>query len=289
MSELLAQCEGVSYRYGALTVLRNVGLQVHQGEVVGLLGANGAGKTTLIRLLLGLLVPSAGRVSLFGEVPSRRSRRRIGYVPQGFGLYEDLTAAENLDFVDAAFGVRPPVLPAALAVPPGALAGALSLGLRRRLAFAAAFSHAPGLYVLDEPTSGVDALGRTRLWDVIHEVTDGGAAALVSTHSMEEAEECDRLVMLAAGRRVADGTVTGIVGDSQVVVVEGADWPRALRALEQAGLRAALVGRTLRVPGASLESVRSALSGTGAVVRLARATLEERFVELTAVTGGPDA
>ncbi|MEV4347524.1 ABC transporter ATP-binding protein [Actinoplanes sp. NPDC049596] len=282
MTELLARCAAVSHRYGTHTVLDVVNLEVPTGEVVGLLGANGAGKTTLIRILLGLLAPSSGSVSLLGAAPSRRARSRIGYVPQSLGLYEDLTAAENLDFTAAAFGGRTASLPAALAVPPGVLAGRLPLGLQRRLAFATAFAHSPRLYVLDEPTSGVDPLARTRLWDVIRDVADNGAGVLVTTHSMEEAEECDRLVMLAAGRVVADGTVAGIVGHSQVVTVTGDDWPGALSALERAGLRPSLVGRSLRVPGTDLAAARIALSGTGARARLAPATLEERFVELTA-------
>jgi ABC-2 type transport system ATP-binding protein len=282
MIEVLGRCLGVSHRYGDSTVLDSVDLQVRAGEVVGLLGANGAGKTTLIRILLGLLVPSSGDVRLFGGAPSRRARGRIGYVPQGLGLYEDLTAAENLEFTRAAFGGRSAVLPAALTVAPDVLAGRLPLGLQRRLAFAAAFAHSPGLYVLDEPTSGVDALARTHLWDVIRGVADSGAGVLVTTHSMEEAEECDRLVMLTAGRLVAEGTAADIIGDSEVVTVACADWPRALAVLEDAGLRAALVGRSLRVPGGDLVRVRAALAGTAAIAGLARATIEERFVELTA-------
>lgn len=282
MSETLARCEAITHRFGATVAVDAVDLEVGAGEVVGLLGANGAGKTTLIRILLGLLPPSAGSVALFGEPPSRRTRRRIGYVPQTLGLYEDLTAEENLAFVRATYGGPAVPLPASLRVPPGVLTGALSLGQQRRLAFAAAFSHAPRLLVLDEPTSGTGALTRARLWDVVRQAAEDGAGVLVTTHSMQEAQECDRLVMMAAGRCVAQGSAAGIVGDAEVTTVDCDDWPRALRALETAGLRAALVGRSLRVPGAEAGSVRAALAGLPVVLGRSPATLEERFVELSA-------
>ncbi len=281
MNEVLARCTAVSHRFGAAVAVADVDLHVSGGEVLGLLGANGAGKTTLIRILLGLLRPTAGVVRLFGEPPSRRTRSRIGYVPQTTGIYDDLTAAENLAFTRAAFGTTAVPLPEALRVPGGVLAGRLGLGWQRRLAFAAAYSHGPGLFVLDEPTSGVDALTRTRLWDVIRQSAEGGAGVLVTTHSMEEAQECDRLVMLAAGRQVAEGSVAGIVGTARVTTVDCPDWPQALHALAQAGLRAALVGRSLRVPGAGPQRVREVLAGLPAEVGQAPASLEERFVELT--------
>jgi ABC-2 type transport system ATP-binding protein len=277
----LAESLGVSRRFGSLLAVDAVDLRVAPGEVVGLLGANGAGKTTLIRLLLGLLPPSAGSVRLFGEAPSRATRRRIGYVPQGLGLYEDLTPRENLAFAQAAFGGEPAELPGDLGAVADVPVGRLPLGIQRRVAFALALAHRPELLVLDEPTSGVDPLARARLWEQIRAAAEAGAGALVTTHHMEEAEECDRLVVMADGRVVAEGTLPKIVGDARVVVVETPDWADAFERLEAAGLQAALVGRTLRILGVGPREVRGALGDLEARLSEAPATLEERFLELT--------
>jgi ABC-2 type transport system ATP-binding protein len=285
---ILLSASAACRRFGAFTAVDGVDLEVGSGEVVGLLGANGAGKTTLIRLLLGLLRPSGGEVLLFGEPPSRHTRGRIGYVPQGLGLYEDLTVEENLAFVAGAFGVPVPRrLDPDLEAARGELVAGLSLGLRRRLAFAAALQHSPELLVLDEPTSGVDALGRARLWDAIRSAAEGagsqpGVGVLVTTHSMSEAEQCDRLVVLAGGRVVAQGTAAEIVADTTTVVVRADRWEDAFAALERAGLPVALVGTELRVPAAAPERVTAALQAAGVQARTSqgRATLEEAFVAL---------
>lgn len=277
----LARARGITRRFGAFVAVDDVDLHVGAGEVVGLLGANGAGKTTLIRMLLGLLRPSAGEATLFGTPPSRQTRRRLGYVPQNLGLYDDLTPSENLEFARAAFGhvgERHPV-----DVPRGAEApvGRLPLGVQRRLAFQEALDHRPDLLLLDEPTSGVAPLARARLWETIHAAADRGVGVLVTTHYMDEAAECDRLVVMAAGRVVAAGTMAGIVGDTTVIQVDSEDWAAAFAAIEAAGLRAALIGRSLRVPGAARREVEQALGDLQAQVSETTATLEERFFELT--------
>jgi ABC-2 type transport system ATP-binding protein/ribosome-dependent ATPase len=329
MTGVLLSATGATRRFGPLLAVDAVDLEVSAGEVVGLVGANGAGKTTLIRLLLGLLHPSAGQVRLLGEAPSRRTRARLGYVPQSLGLYEDLTVAENLAFTAQAFGVRSPIdrgtpsgFPGPLRIHPGTpsespglrthragpsgspppprgpladpeleaasgeLVASLPLGLRRRLAFAAALGHRPELLVLDEPTSGVDALGRARLWDAIRSAAEEGAGVLVTTHSMGEAEQCDRLLVMAAGRVVARGTVDEIIGDATTVTVRGTHWADAFAACEAAGLPVALVGADLRVPAGEPGQVRSALEAAGlrAEVTVSRATLEEAFVLLAGRT-----
>ena len=278
-----AQAVAVTRAFGHFVAVDNVGLEVRPGEVVGLLGANGAGKTTLIRLLLGLLRPSGGEIRLFGEPPSRRTRRRIGYVPQGLGLYHDLTLAENLAFSAAVFGEGAAAagLPGPLRPYGSTVAGSLPLGIQRTAAFAQALAHGPDLLVLDEPTSGVDPLARARLWETVAGAAAAGAGVLVTTHYMDEAGECDRLVIMAAGRAVARGTAAEITGDARVSVVDSAAWAAAFGALEAAGLPVALAGRALRVPGAAPGAVRRALGDLPATVRSAPATLEERFFELT--------
>jgi len=166
--------------------------------------------------------------------------------------------------------------------------GQLPLGLQRRVAFAAALGHRPDLLVLDEPTSGVDPLARARLWETVRAAAETGTGALVTTHYMDEAEECDRLVVLAAGRVVTEGTVADIVGDATVTVVECDDWGRAFAVLEAAGLPVSLAGRTIRVAGRGPDDVREALGALDPPARLrtSPATLEERFFELVLATGG---
>lgn len=278
----LAAAHGVVCRFGAFTAVAGVDLEVRAGEVVGLLGANGAGKTTLIRMLLGLLHPTEGRVELLGRAPSRATRARLGYVPQGLGLWADLTVGENLAFSAGAFGSATPELEPDLAATEDTLVRDLPLGLRRRLAFAAALAHQPDLLVLDEPTSGVGLGARAALWETVHGAAADGAGVLVTTHHLDEAGECDRLVLMAAGRVVAQGTLAGIVGDGVAVAVRAARWDQAFAALGDAGLPAALVGRDLRVPGGDLPAVGAALDAAGVPARLdvVPATFEETFVRL---------
>jgi len=276
---VLAETRRVTVRYGALTAVDSVDLTVRSREVVGLLGANGAGKTTLIRLLLGLLRPSSGEALLFSTVPSVSARRRVGYVPQTLGLYADMTVEENWTFTLAAFGARLVSVPSSISDLKDQLVGTLPLGAQRRVAFAVAFSHAPELLVLDEPTSGVGPLGRARLWQDIRQSAEHGAGVLVTTHNMEEAEQCDRLVVLVDGRVGADGTVGDLIADREVAEVRSADWQRAFEILDVEGFVIQMHGDVLRVPS-TRRQVEDLLErrGVRATVTTVPANLEEAFV-----------
>lgn len=267
-------------RFGATTAVDDVSLHVRAGEVVGLLGANGAGKTTTIRAALGLLRPTSGAVSLLGGAPGLATRRSVGYLPQGLGLWRDLTAQQNLEFVAAAYGVAPPAWPPELADVAGQLVGDLPLGVQRRVAFACARSHDPALLVLDEPTSGVALQERARLWDDVHALRDAGTGILVTTHHMAEAEQCDRVVVLMGGRLVASGTMADLLEGRTAVQVTAADWTEAFARLDRAFDVVALQGRAVRVPDAEVDDVLAALGDLDAEVRRVPASFDEVFVAL---------
>jgi ABC-2 type transport system ATP-binding protein len=278
----------VTKTYGHFRALDDVSLDVRPGEIVGLIGANGAGKTTLLRIMLGLESADAvpgGDVTVFGAAPDRVGRHRIGYVPQGLGLYTTLSVAENVAFLSRVYRVPPPELPESLRAVRSSPVADIGLGRQRQLAFALALAHEPELLVLDEPTSGVDPLARARLWDVIHDQAAAGRAVIVTTHYLQEAEQCTRLALLSHGRTLGSGTVADLTGAAgpdpiRAVLVRSEDWQRALDALDRAGLPVMLTGRDVRVAGQSVERVREALGGIRAEVSEVPATLEETVVLL---------
>ena len=280
--DVALRADAVTRRFGAFTAVDEVSIRVGHGEVVGLLGANGAGKTTLMRMLLGLLPVSSGAVTMLGGAPNRERRRRVGYVPQNLGLYRDLTLAENLEFISGTYGAPVPELPDDLRGYSRTLVGALPLGAQRQAAFVAALGHGPELVLLDEPTSGVDALARARLWDTIREQSDAGVGVLVTTHYMQEAQQCDRLLLMSHGRLVAQGSEADVVGDTRALSVRTDDWAAAFDALNAAHVPVILDGRAVRVADTDPAQVREILDRAGltASVEPVPATIEERMLVL---------
>lgn len=204
-------------RYGAFAAVDDVSFDVAPGEVFGFLGPNGSGKTTTIRMLTGSIAPTAGSIDVLGSDVvhhAEQIKRRIGYMSQKFSLFEDMTVDENLRFYagvydlagDACTARRDYVLDmAGLRGREDELCANLSVGWRQRLALGAATLHEPELLFLDEPTSGVDPLARRRFWDLLHEFADRGVTLFVTTHYMEEAQNCTRLAFMYRGRLIADG------------------------------------------------------------------------------------
>jgi ABC-2 type transport system ATP-binding protein len=283
----LLRAVDVTKRFGDFVAVDGVTMDVDAGEVVGLLGANGAGKTTLIRMLLGLLAPSEGVAELLGGEPDRERRSRMGYVPQGLGLYRDLTVRENLAFTAQSYGVAAREPSGALAASADVLVRDVPLGLQRQVAFVAALEHRPEVLVLDEPTSGVDAVARAALWDTIRAQAASGTGVLVTTHYMQEAEQCDRLLLMSGGGLVAQGSEADIVGGTTSVAVRTDDWARAFDVLDAAGEPVMLSGRAIRVADADPARLRSVLDAAGVAAELepVPATIEERMMVLARGAG----
>lgn len=279
---LLLSAHEATRQFGDGRAVDGVTMSVSSGEVVGLLGANGAGKTTLLRLLLGLLPTTSGHVELLGGAPDRDRRRRLGYVPQGLGLYADLSVRENVDFHARMYRTEAPALPDSLRHKGEALVGELPMGTQRELAFVVALSHEIDALVLDEPTSGVTALTRSQLWETIHSQAERGVGVLVTTHHMSEAEQCDRLLLMSQGRLVASGSISDVVGDTRAVRVATDRWERAFAVLGDAGEPVMLAGRTIRVPDADPRRLHELLANEGiaASVSYVPATIEERMMVL---------
>jgi ABC-2 type transport system ATP-binding protein len=216
--EVAIGARGLTKRFGSFVAVNGVSLQIRYGEIYGLLGANGAGKTTTIKMLCGLLDASGGEVRLAGERGDLRAedvRQRIGYMSQKFSLYDDLSIRENLEFFAGVYGVpdcerdekiRWVLAFSGLEGRDQQVTGSLPGGWKQRVAFGAAIMHEPSVLFLDEPTSGVDPLARRAFWRMINRLADAGTAILVTTHYLEESEQCNRLGFMAAGELVAEGS-----------------------------------------------------------------------------------
>jgi drug efflux transport system ATP-binding protein len=205
-------------RFGSFVACDRITFDVRAGEVFGFLGANGAGKTTAIRMLTGLLSPSGGQATVAGHdvyTESESIKRNIGYMSQRFSLYEDLTVSENIrlyggiyDLTDRQIRERTDAMLARLGFrhAAGELVRSIPLGWRQKLAFSVALLHEPRIVFLDEPTSGVDPITRRQFWEMIYDAASSGTTVFVTTHYMDEAEYCDRISIMVAGKIGAIGT-----------------------------------------------------------------------------------
>ncbi len=285
-------------RFGANTVVDHVSMKVEEGEIIGFLGPNGSGKTTTIRMMCGLLTPDEGSGTVLGYDVINQSRlikTEVGYMTQRFSFYEDLTIAENLQFVarlyrlkDLQAKVDSTLDQLGLTSRRGQLAGTLSGGWKQRLALAACIMHSPRLLLLDEPTAGVDPKARREFWDQIHALAGKGLTVLVSTHYMDEAERCHRINYISYGRLIASGSATEVVEASglHTFIVRGRDPDQlAARLRGRPGIKQiALFGAALHVVGsdeAALGQTMKALAREpGIKVEEGETSLEDVFIKL---------
>ena len=300
MNDAAVSVRGLTRRFGDFVAVKNVEFDIRRGKVFGFLGPNGSGKSTTIRMLTGLLAPSAGTVQGLGGLDvvrdTERWKARLGYMSQKFSLYLDLTVEENLRFFGAAYGLSNDRLAGRIAELAGRLGfrkllpeltETLSTGWRQRVALAASLLHEPELLFLDEPTGGVDPKGRRVFWDLIYELAAGrGMTVLVTTHYMDEAEQCDRLAFILEGELIAEGTPHDLKEELSGRLFEAPAGAEPFAALAVLGGEAALedaylFGTRLRAvarPGAGEAAMRLlSRSGTPAA---AEPSLEDVFVSL---------
>jgi ABC-2 type transport system ATP-binding protein len=298
--------ENLTKRFGKFVAVDNISFEAHPGEIFGFLGPNGAGKSTTIRILCGLLRPTSGRARVAGidvAVEPEAVRQQIGYMSQKFSLYNDLRVIENLRFFAGLYSVPAEAAPEriAWALHMAGLEGreqsptsALAVGWKQRLALGCAVLHRPPVVFLDEPTSGVDPISRRQFWKLIHEMVGEGITVFVTTHYMDEAEYCNRLVLIDSGRIVAMGTPGELKNrhmNGQLLLVECAPLGLGLEAVRNAPgvLNAAVFGSSLHAvvtdATEAIPKIREALVAQQIqVARLERIppSLEDVFVSLTA-------
>jgi ABC-2 type transport system ATP-binding protein len=295
--EFAIDVQGMTKRFGDRIAVNQIDLQVRTGEVCGFLGPNGSGKTTFIRMLCGLLRPDAGSGTCLGHnviSESEAIKRQVGYMTQRFSFYEDLSIAENLDFVARMYAiknrrvaVRDSLERLGLAERQAQLAGQLSGGWKQRLALAACLIHEPKLLLLDEPTAGVDPKARRDFWEQIHELAGQGLTFLIATHYMDEAERCHRLAYIAYGKLLAQGTVAELIAHAHLATwsVTGPDLMRLAAQLRgRPGVQQAVAfGTTLHVSGGdadALERVIAPFRKPPYEWRQIESSLEDVFIHL---------
>lgn len=295
------EISGITKRYGRLTALDNVSLSVERGEMFGLIGPDGAGKSTLYRILATLSRPDAGTARLCGldtVADCRKLRTMIGYMPERFSLYSDLTVAENLHFFASLFGVSPDANRDLIASVfrqlerfPDRKAGALSGGMKQKLALSCALIHRPEILLLDEPTTGVDAVSRSEFWDMLAGLRDKGITILVSTSYMDEATRCHRVAMIDRGHILATDTPARLVaglGENLFNAVATDMFALLTRLREMPGvIDCYTFGAALHVvaaDGFSPEAACRELAAGGiadAKIYPAHGTIEDLFIKLT--------
>ncbi len=295
--EALIDVHGLTKRYGDRVVVDRFDMRVPKGRIYGFLGPNGSGKTTTIRMLCGLLRPDAGEGTCLGyniRTQAALIKRRVGYMTQRFGLYEDLSIEENLDFIARVYAVADrkrkvgeTLERLGLSTRRSQLAGALSGGWKQRLALAACLIHDPELLLLDEPTAGVDPAARRDFWDHIHDLAAGGVTALVSTHYMDEAERCHELAYIAYGKLLTRGTVEEVIAGAGLVTwsLSGPGLIEVAHQLRGApGIRTvAPFGATLHVSASGTQAVQDALASLSSQDLAAepiQPSLEDVFIAL---------
>ena len=293
------EVNGLVKRFGDKTVVDHVSMSVAEGEIVGFLGPNGSGKTTTIRMMCGLLTPDEGEGEVLGYDLRRDSlmiKREVGYMTQRFSFYEDLTIAENLEFVARLYRLKPvakfvdaTLEELGLSTRRRQLAGTLSGGWKQRLALAACIMHRPKLLLLDEPTAGVDPKARREFWDEIHRLAARGLTVLVSTHYMDEAERCHRISYISYGKLLATGTVEEVVRNAGLFtyVVRGPGLEAITARLRGSpGVeQVAPFGTTLHVVGLdrnALEMALPAVEGGGVSYEEGETSLEDVFIQFMA-------
>ncbi|WP_176073113.1 ABC transporter ATP-binding protein [Brucella intermedia] len=292
--------KGLVKRFGDATVVDHVSMSVAEGEIVGFLGPNGSGKTTTIRMMCGLLTPDEGEGQVLGfdlRTEGLKIKREVGYMTQRFSFYEDLTIAENLEFVARLYRLKPvkdlvarTLEELGLTSRGNQLAGTLSGGWKQRLALAACIMHKPKLLLLDEPTAGVDPKARRDFWDEIHRLADGGLTVLVSTHYMDEAERCHRISYISYGKLLATGTVRDVIDKAGLTtfIVNGPRLGDVARELagEPGVEQVAPFGATLHVVGSDRAKLEAALEKIrhreGISVEAGETSLEDVFIQFMA-------
>lgn len=231
-TQTVIRANDVSRLFGKNQVLRNISLDIKQGDVYGLLGPSGSGKTTLVRILAGIDQASEGEVFVLQErMPKLRVMNHIGYMAQADALYSELSARENLQFFGLIYGLKRKSLHermeqvlqlVELKADKEKPVKYFSGGMKRRLSLAIALLHQPQILVLDEPTVGIDPLLRQSIWEELHRLRNQGATIIVTTHVMDEAKQCDQLAMIREGRLIAAGTPQELIEQAQVKTIEEA-------------------------------------------------------------------